>query len=61
MLDFIVENWEIGAYVLTGLVFGAIGALRYIAPLTETDKDDKVLSKLEVVGAWLGRRFKPRA
>lgn len=38
---------ELALTLLTGLVAGAVVALRYIAPKTATKKDDAVLEVLE--------------
>jgi hypothetical protein len=38
---------ELAVTLVTGLVAGAIVALRFIAPKTKTLKDDKVLEVLE--------------
>lgn len=42
MLQFILDNWQSIALAATGVVTGASVALKAIAPLTDTTKDDRV-------------------
>lgn len=41
-----MENLQLALSAAVGVIAGAIVALKYIAPKTKTDKDDKVLARL---------------
>jgi hypothetical protein len=59
-MDWLVDNKDTILMIAAGVVAGGVGALRWIAPLTATDKDDKALHWLKRAGAWLGRFVTPK-
>lgn len=55
IISWVIANYQMVIGVVGTVVMGASIAVRAIAPLTATDKDDRVASWLGKVHGFLGR------
>lgn len=55
MFAWIVANWSTVIVVVLAVIGAASAAVKVIAPLTKTTRDDRLAKWLDVVVSWLSK------